>query len=1111
MIQIKNVVIVGLLVLAVFSCTQKEVKVTENKDPLFVLREDAGIDFSNNLKAIDGYNVFSYRNFYNGGGVAIADINNDGLSDVYMTSNMEENKLYLNKGNFQFEDITEKSRTGGKKAWSTGVVMVDINHDRLLDIYVCNAGNIEGDDQKNELFINNGDMTFSEKAEEYGLADNGFTTHAAFFDYDLDGDLDVYMLNNSFIPVSTLGYNNKRELREENWQIDEKYKGGGDKLYENRNGKFVDVSESAGIYSSLIGFGLGVTIGDVNGDLYPDIFISNDFYERDYLYINKGDGTFSEEGKDWMEHMSMSSMGADMADLNNDGLPEIFTTDMLPEGDERLKTTSEFERYDIYKLKLNRDFHQQYMQNTLQFNNGNNSFSEIAFQSGVAQTDWSWGALLVDLDNDGLKDIYVSNGIFHDLTNQDFIDFFANDIIRNMTVKEIEADKKKVIDQMPSNPIPNYILKNNGDLTFSNVADKWGMDMPSFSNGASYGDLDNDGDLDLIVNNVNHKSFVFENKLNEKDKRNFVKVNVVGDPVNTYAIGSLILLHADGKIYRQELIPSRGFQSSIDYKLVFGLGGISEVDSLEVFRPDRHRVVLKQIPLNTEVKIDLNTLAISDMPNIKKENRTIFKEVAGKFDSHMENEYVDFDFEGLIPKMLSREGPTFAAADLNGDGLEDIYIGGASGQSGRIYLQNSEGTYVAKEQTVFANHAIFEDTASAFFDADQDGDQDLFVGSGGNNVIERKEYLNDRLYVNDGQGNFEFKPESFTPVQLNTGVVAPCDFDGDGDIDLFIGQRSIPGIYGVDPENLLLENDGKGNYTDVIESKAFDLKKVGMITGAVWVDMNEDQKKDLVVTGEWMAPLIFENSGRRLKKVKSNIEEYTGLWAALHVADLDGDGDMDLVLGNKGVNWFYETSEESPAKMYINDFDNNGTIEQILTRSINQKDVPLVLRKELSNQIPSLKKSVLKFEDYAKTSINDLFSNKIVENSIVKEVVTFNSLIAYNDGDNNFTVESLPNEVQRSCVNAILTKDLNGDGILDIITVGNDFRYKPQFTRSDASTGDVLLSQPNKKYMCVNSNISGLFVKGQASQMTWLQNKEYPSLFMIGINNSSPKLFGLND
>ena len=412
---------------------------------------------------------------------------------------------------------------------------------------------------------------------------------------------------------------------------------------------------------------------------------------------------------------------------------------------------------------------------------------------------------------------------------------------------------------------------------------------------------------------------------------------------------------------------------------------------------------------------------------------------------------------------------------------------------------------------VFANHAIFEDTASAFFDADQDGDQDLYVGSGGNNVIERKEYLNDRIYLNDGQGNFEFKPESFKPVQLNTGVVAPCDFDGDGDIDLFIGQRSIPGIYGVDPENLLLENDGKGNFTDVIESKAFDLKKVGMITDAVWVDMNKDQKMDLVITGEWMAPLIFENSGRRLKKVKSNIEAYTGLWAALNVADLDGDGDMDLVLGNKGINWFYETSEESPAKMYINDFDNNGTIEQILTRSINQKDVPLVLRKELSNQIPSLKKSVLKFEDYAKTSINDLFSTKIVENSIVKEAVTFKSLIAYNNGDNNFTIVSLPNEVQRSCVNAILTKDLNGDGILDIITVGNDFRYKPQFTRSDASTGDVLLSQPNQKYRCVNSNLSGLFVKGQASQMTWLQNKTHPSLFMIGINNSAPKLFGLND
>ncbi|MFD1314103.1 VCBS repeat-containing protein [Namhaeicola litoreus] len=1111
MFKIKKGIVFGLLVITTLSCAKKEEKTYNNDDALFVLREDTGIDFSNNLKNIDGFNVFSYRNFYNGGGVAIADINNDGLSDVYLTSNMEENKLFLNKGNFQFEDITESSKTGGKKAWSTGVVMVDINHDRLLDIYVCNAGNIEGDDQKNELFINNGDLTFTEKAEEYGLADNGFTTHAAFFDYDLDGDLDVYMLNNSFIPVSTLGYNNKRELREENWQIDEKYKGGGDKLYENRNGKFVDVSESAGIYSSLIGFGLGVTIGDVNRDLFPDIFISNDFYERDYLYINRGDGTFSEEGKDWIEHMSMSSMGADMADINNDGLPEIFTTDMLPEFDERLKTTSEFENYDLHKLKLNRDFHQQYMQNTLQFNNGDNTFSEIGFQAGVAETDWSWGALLVDLDNDGFKDIYVSNGIFHDLTNQDFIDFFANDIIRNMTVKEIEADKKKVIDEMPSTPIPNYILKNNGDLTFQNVAKSWGMDIPSFSNGASYGDLDNDGDLDLIVNNVNQKLFVFENKSNEKYKRNFVKVNVVGDSINTYGIGSLILLHAGENIYRQELIPSRGFQSSIDYKLVFGLAEIDKVDSIEVFRPDRHRVVIKEIPLNEEFKIDLNLLATSDKPVSKERIKPIFKEVQGTFDSHLENDYVDFDYEGLIPKMLSREGPTFALADVNNDGREDIFVGGASGQSARIYLQNADGTYSSVEQTAFANHAVFEDTASAFFDADQDGDQDLYVGSGGNNVLERKEYFNDRIYFNDGQGNFEFQQSSFTPVQLNTAVVAPCDFDSDGDIDLFIGHRSIPGIYGVDPENLLFENDGKGKFVDVIESKAFDLKKVGMITNAVWIDMNQDEKADLVIAGEWMAPMIFENSGRRLKKIKSNLSELTGLWTALDVCDLDGDGKLDLVLGNKGTNWFYETSKENPAKMYINDFDNNGTIEQILTRNINRKDMPVVLRKELSKQIPSLKKTVLKFEDYAKTDINGLFNEKIIENSIVKSVMTFESVIAYNNGDNNFAIESLPNRIQRSSVNAILTKDLNGDGVLDIITAGNDFRYKPQFSRSDASTGDVIMSQSARKYSCANSQYSGFFIRGQASQMRWLKNNFHPDLFIVGLNDNTPQLFELND
>ena len=542
---------------------------------------DTGIDFINEVKNGEDMNIFKYRNFYNGGGVAIGDINNDGLSDVYFTSNLGKNKLYLNKGNFKFEDISLKAGVEGKKVWSTGVVMVDINADGLLDIYVCNAGNSKGSQQNNELFINNGNLTFTEKAEAYNLADTGITTHAAFFDYDKDGDLDVYILNNSFIPVSSLNYSNKRELRDKDWDVADILKGGGDKLLRNDNGKFVDVSEAAGIYGSLIGFGLGVTVGDVNGDLFPDIYISNDFYERDYLYINNKNGTFSEKIQDWTMHLSQSSMGADMADVNNDGKADIFVTDMLPEPDDRLKTTTNFENYDLFTRKLNLDFYTQFMQNTLQLNNGNQQFSEIANYAGVAKTDWSWGALLFDMDNDGLKDIYVCNGIYHDLTNQDFMDFFANEVMQKMVITGKKAEIETIINKMPSTPIPNYAYKNNANLTFSNQAQNRGFDTPSFAPGAAYGDLDNDGDLDLVVNNVNMEAFVYKNNAEKNKQNHFVKVKLKGDQQNKFAVGSTVELFSGSEILRQELIPSRGFQSSIDYTMTFGIGN-KKIDSLQV-------------------------------------------------------------------------------------------------------------------------------------------------------------------------------------------------------------------------------------------------------------------------------------------------------------------------------------------------------------------------------------------------------------------------------------------------------------------------------------------------------------------------------------------------
>ena len=1107
--KIKIYGLLAVIILSITSCKKGPTK-NINKETLFTSVSNSGIDFTNTITNKKDFNIFTYRNFYNGGGVAISDINNDGLSDIYLTSNMGENKLYLNKGDFKFEDISKKSNTGGTHAWSTGVVMVDINNDKLLDIYVCNAGNVEGDNQKNELFINNGDLTFTEKASEYGLADSGFTTHAAFFDYDMDGDLDVYLLNNSFIPVNTLGYENKRHIRGKDWNINPIFKGGGDRLLRNNDGKFEDVSEEAGIYGSLIGFGLGVTVGDINDDKLPDIYVSNDFYERDYLYINNGDGTFSENIKDWIEHLSLSSMGADMADINNDGKPDIFVTDMLPDDDKRLKMTSDFERYDLYKLKLDRDFHHQYMQNTLQLNNGNNTFSEIAFHSGVAETDWSWGALIFDMDNDGYKDIYVSNGIYHDLTNQDFMDFFANEIIQKMTISNKKEEIESVIEKMPSNPILNFAFKNNHNSTFTNEVENWGLDKPSFSNGAAYGDLDNDGDLDLIVNNVNQKAFVFRNESNKKLNNNYIKIKLSGSEKNTYAIGSLVQVYINDQILRQELIPSRGFQSSIDYNMVFGIGTSNSIDSIKVTWPNRKSQTIYNPSPNKTIIFDFSEKKFKSDISIAKARKTLFTLKERNFVAHKENNYVDFDYEGLISFMLSKEGPSLSVGDINNDKKDDIFIGGAKGQASQIYIQKSNGQFINTNN--FKNEDVdYEDTAATFFDADNDGDLDLYIGSGGNEGRDNSKLLMDRLYINDGKGNYTIKIKAIPPFYYNTSVVTASDFDNDGDMDLFVGSRSVPGTYGIDPENFLLENDGNGNFKDITESKAFDIKKIGMITDAKWKDITGDGKEDLILVGEWMSPVIFENTGRRLRKYKSNLDAWTGLWNTVTVEDIDLDGDPDLILGNKGTNSFYKTSTEKPAKIYINDFDNNGTIEQILTRNIDGKDMPVPLRRELSGQLSSLKKEILKFEDYATKSILELFSEQIIDNSIVKNAATFESIIAINNGNGIFEIKVLPQRVQFTSINKIVAKDINNDGHIDLIMAGNNYNYKPQFTRDDASYGDILLGDGNNEFTWLPHKRSGFFVRGQVRAMEWVKGSDNHNYVLVGLNDDEPKLFELNE
>ncbi|TDN83052.1 VCBS repeat protein [Salegentibacter sp. 24] len=1105
-----------LFKLLFISCTndKKEDRIQEeiqNENALFskMSSNQTGIDFENTISNTKKFNIFKYRNFYNGAGVGIGDINNDGLPDIYLTSNLGRNKLYLNKGNFKFEDITKSSGTAGTKNWSTGVSLVDINHDGYLDIYVSNAGNIEGADRRNELFINNGDLTFTQNAAAYNLDENGFTTHAAFFDYDIDGDLDAYILNNSFIPVSSLSFENKRDLRGKDWDLPEIFKGGGDKLLRNDNGKFIDVSQEAGIYGSLIGFGLGVTVGDVNNDQLPDLYISNDFYERDYLYINNGDGTFKEDIKNRLSHLSLSSMGADMADINNDAKPEIFVTDMLPESDKRLKETTSFERFDIYKLKESRDFYHQFMQNTLQLNRGNNKFSEIAFHSGVAQTDWSWGALIFDMDNDGFKDIYVSNGIYHDLTNQDFMDFFANEILQEMVLTGKKKEFDSILNKMPSNPIPNYAFKNNGDLTFDNKTTEWGLDEPSFSNGSAYADLDNDGDLDLVVNNVNQEVFIYKNKTSEKLDHNYLKLSFKGQGKNTFAIGSKALLYFGNQVMAQELIPTRGFQSSIDYKLTFGLGKAKKVDSLRIIWPDSSTQLVKNPEVNTTLAFDQAQASESYNPQ-QKQIQPIFYEHNADFRSHKENNYIDYDYEGLVPKMLSQEGPALAIADINGDGNEDFYLGGAKGQAGVLYLQSNSGKFTEKKLDIFNRDAHFEDTFAVFADVNGDQDPDLIVGSAGNQANLDKEAFRNRIYLNQGRGQFKISNTTLPNSGHNTSVIAPYDFDSDGDNDLFIGSRSVPGIFGINPNHQLLENDGKGNFEDVTQAKAYILNDLGMVTDAAWSTISGDKTKDLILSGDWMAPKILQNNGNSFELVKSNLDEISGSWTSLLVSNINEDDYPDFILGNRGTNSFYQTTADNPVKVYINDFDNNGTIEQIFTRSIDGQDVPIHLRRELAGQISAIKKQNLRFSEYATKSIHELFSKKIIDNSIVKEITNFKSLIALSDSNGNYKFKELPAEAQLSSIHAIAhlaTK--NGSNYF--LLAGNDFNLKPQFSRLDASKGLVLKVEKNGTMEILPTAQTGFSVEGEVKYIRKIRNKNGEIYILVAINNEEPKIFKFDE
>jgi len=1090
---------VGLLLcLLFFSCNKKK------QQTLFGLVNNSGINFINKVENTRDFNIFNYRNFYNGGGVAIGDINNDGWADVLMTSNMGSNKLFLNKGNFKFEDISQKAGIEEKGKWNTGVVMADINNDGWLDIYICNAGIDKWKNkQGNALFINNHDLTFTEKAKEFGLDENGYTTHAAFLDYDLDGDLDCYILNNSFIPVNTLNYSNKRELRARDWPLADFLKGGGDKLLRNDNGKFTDVSETAHIYGSLIGFGLGVTVGDVNADHYPDLYISNDFFERDYLYINQKDGTFKEDLENRVEHTSMASMGADMADINNDGYPDIFTTDMLPDNEYRLKTTSSFENYDLYQVKQKQGFYHQFQQNALQVNNKNGRFMETAYYSGVSGSDWSWSALIFDADNDGLNDIYVSNGIYKDVIDQDFIDFFANEVYQKMALSGRKEEIQQIVDSMPSVPVINKAFKNKGNLKFSDEGINWGFTTSSFSNGAAYGDLDNDGDLDLVVNNVNMASFVYRNNSREISKNSYIGIQLREAGSNVFAVGSEIKIYTGNEIISRELIPTRGFQSSCDYKIIVGLGN-KQPDSMIITWPDQTTLKINRPGINKVHTIQKPTETVSPIQAAIQKTEPLFESINPVFEKHSENDFVDFYLERNIPVMLSREGPKATIADVNKDGLDDIFIGGAKGQAGQLYLQSKNG-FIKKAVSAFDSDKDFESTAVLFFDCDNDGDQDLFVGAGGNDLPPRNPLLNHRLYKNNN-GSFKKDTVAFSPNSSNISVAIPLDYDNDGDLDLFVGGRSISYNYGATPTSYIYENDGTGKFTDVTSQLNPEIAKIGMVTGAIWQDVTGDKKNDLVIVGEWMAPRIFSFANSKMSEVSTNLSDLYGWWQSLAVADMDGDGDNDMVLGNYGENFYLCPDSSKPVKLWINDFDLNGLPDKVFSRTVKGKDVSIFLKKDFTDALPSMKKENLRHHAFANKTIQTLFPSQLVQTAIVKKFNYPKSCIAFNDGNGRFSIKELPVVAQLSSVNSVLCKDINKDGRTDLILAGNITDCLPQFGRLDASYGTVLLNKGDKQFVEMSPAQTGINITGMVRDIVLIPSNGYDDILFLR-NNDYPVMY----
>jgi hypothetical protein len=1095
----------------VVSCSDKQ-----PADSLFtkLSPSETGIAFSNTISYNEEFNPYTFRNFFNGAGVAIGDINNDGLQDIYFCSNQQSGKLYLNKGNFKFEDITEQSGINADGVWCTGVSFADINGDGLIDIYICKSGDINSANRSNSLYINktkNGIISFEEKAGIYGLDHKGLSTHAAFFDYDNDGDLDCYLLTNSFRSVSN--YTLIKDQRNVPDSL------GGNRLFRNDADHFTDVTNAAGIYSSMIGFGLGVTISDIDKDGWQDIYVSNDFFERDYVYLNQGTGKFIESAEDMLSEMSLNSMGADIADINNDGYSEIYVTDMLPQSEARLKTKTSFEDWDKYQSNIRNGYYRQFARNTLQLNNRvkhrtdpgkrSISFSEVGRFAGVSATDWSWGALITDLDNNGHKDIFVANGIYKDITDQDYIQYTngAYTDIRNQIVNKERNIITRLIDQIPSEPLSNYAFSNNGNLTFTNKAASWGLDEPSFSNGSAYGDLDNDGDLDLVINNVNMPAFIYRNETNFKiPGNNYLKIILRGDLKNKFGIGAKITIFYPGGLLFQEQMPMRGFQSSVDHRPNFGLGKINEIDSVTVEWPGGKYSVIKNAAVNKQVEIvQADGVSFDSYENID-DGQPYFKDPASNFGIefvHHENQFSDFDRDRLIFQMMSRQGPHLAPGDINKDGLEDFYVCAPSGQTGVLYKQTEVGKFIPTNHRLFQNDSLSEDTDALFFDADNDGDEDLFVCSGGNEFSPNSTALISRLYLNDGKGNFS-KSSQILPAYIfeSSSCVRAADIDGDKDLDLFVGVRLKPFSYGYPCKSYILQNDGHGMFSDITEKVAPGLMSAGMVTDAQWFDYNKDGRPDLAITGEYMPITLYQNTNGHFREVTAaaGLEGTNGWWNRLLVTDLNGDGYTDIVGANHGLNSKFKATSKKPLNMYVGDFDKNGMSEPVLTGYNGDSSYPFLLKHDLLGVLPYLKNKYLKYDTYKEQTIENIFNQEQLSAAKKLSACYMQSAVFLNNRDGKFTAIALPMEAQFSSMFSILSHDFDEDGNTDLLLAGNFYESKPEAGIYTASLGCFLRGKGDGNFEYLSPEQSGLQINGAIRDMILIRHQK-ERLLIIGKND----------